>query len=246
MRSCATPRDIEAGRHISSDATLELIAGNAAQFGENRLPILASIDLRERRVQGHRLLGIEFQQPGAGAMLDEIKGTGSLDAANVWCCPRRRECHRSRPRAPVAHQEASWSPRERGLDARCRQTRSRPSPTIPRAEERCELSRVQNLPQANEGPWCRRQGQRPIRPAPPPQRSTPSPERRVFVALAKVCSHGGSGSMAIKGLAPRSSSRRVAVPVPGPISNTIFPSAKPHRWTNVAKTQSGYCGRTEW
>ena len=32
--------------------------------------------------------------------------------------------------------------------------------------------------------------------------------------------------MAIKGLAPRSSSRRVAVPVPGPISNKVFPSAR--------------------
>ena len=45
MRLCATPRNIEAGRHISSDAILELIVGNAPQFGENRLPILASVDL---------------------------------------------------------------------------------------------------------------------------------------------------------------------------------------------------------
>jgi hypothetical protein len=45
MRLGATPRDVEAGHHISSDAILELIVGNAPEFGENRLPILASIDL---------------------------------------------------------------------------------------------------------------------------------------------------------------------------------------------------------
>ncbi len=54
------------------------IAGNAPYFGKNGLPILASIDLRERRVQGDRLFGIEFQHPLAVPLLDEIKATGSL------------------------------------------------------------------------------------------------------------------------------------------------------------------------
>jgi hypothetical protein len=45
MQLRATPRDIEPGRHISSDTPLELVLGNAPQFGENHLPILASIDL---------------------------------------------------------------------------------------------------------------------------------------------------------------------------------------------------------
>jgi hypothetical protein len=60
----SAPRDIEAGRHISSDATLELIVGNAPQFRENRLPILASADLcgTTGRIPVAQLVSVRFLQ----------------------------------------------------------------------------------------------------------------------------------------------------------------------------------------
>ena len=91
------------------------------------------------------------------------------------CSPMRMGCHESRLKARVAQQGAALSPRETDLDVCCRRTRSRPSPTSPRTEEGVHLSRGQNLPQANERPWRRNRGRRPIRPAPLPRRSKPSP-----------------------------------------------------------------------
>jgi hypothetical protein len=46
-----------------------------------------------------------------------------------------------------------------------------------------------------------------------------------------------------KGFAPSSSNRRVAVPVPAPISNVAVSRASPHRSHRISKTQSGYAGR---
>ena len=108
----------------------------------------------------------------------------------------------------MAHQVASLSPRERRLDDRCRRTRSRPSPTSHRAEERVQLSRVQNLPQANEGRGADTEVKGRF------------VQRRIFkgrdhhlepasrLLLPRYAANLGSGSMAIKGRAPRSSSRR--------------------------------------
>lgn len=57
----ATPGDVEDRRHIPCDAAVELIAGDAFQLRQNRLTILTSTDIRECRIQGGSLWGIEYQ-----------------------------------------------------------------------------------------------------------------------------------------------------------------------------------------
>ena len=57
---------------------MEFIAGNAFQFSENGLTILADIDVGEGCVQGDGLGGIEFQRPCAAAMIDVVEGTGAV------------------------------------------------------------------------------------------------------------------------------------------------------------------------
>ena len=59
------------------------------------------------------------------------------------------------------------------------------------------------------------------------------------MVLRRKVARRSSGSTAISGFAPSSSNRRVAVPVPAPISNVTTLGARPHRSRRTSNTQSG-------
>ena len=109
-------------------------------------------------------------------------------------------------------------------------------PPGPGPKKACNFREGRTFLKPMNRPWRRHQGQRPIRPAPLPQRSKPSPG----VAASRYSCEGMQPGSGLVRWRLKASHRGRAVgewlfPSLAQSRIQVFPSAKPHRSTNVEK-----------